>query len=410
MASDRIMMGLDIGSSWTRAVIGSVGREGNLMIDALCEKPTEGVRSGSIVNIEQTLRTINSVISDAELQAGCEVHSVILGVGGDHIQGIQSVGVVGINSKEQEIKKDDIYRSLDVARARELPQDREFLHTLVQDFQVDSRSGIKDPIDMLGRRLESRVLLITGSSSICQNQRKCVQRAGLQVQRLMLQSVADSEVVLSSEDKEMGTIIINIGFGTTNMIAYSGGSPIYAGGVGFGGDSITSDLSYILNKPKQVAEQIKCQSGSCYVPAVNPDDMVIIPQVGGLPPIKMPKRALAEIIEPRMAEIFTLLSMELEKCETKGNYGGGIVLVGGGSLLSGVTDLASEIFRLPARIGFPEAIGGLDRSYIDPKYSTVLGLLKSEARKISNQSSQGNRKEEKSTFASKLKGLFGKLF
>ena len=338
------------------------------------------------------------------------MHSAILGVGGDHIQGIQSVGVVGINSKEQEIKKDDIYRSLDVARARELPQDREFLHTLVQDFQVDSRSGIKDPIDMLGRRLESRVLLITGSSSICQNQRKCVQRAGLQVQRLMLQSVADSEVVLSSEDKEMGTIIINIGFGTTNMIAYSGGSPIYAGGVGFGGDSITSDLSYILNKPKQVAEQIKCQSGSCYVPAVNPDDMVIIPQVGGLPPIKMPKRALAEIIEPRMAEIFTLLSMELEKCETKGNYGGGIVLVGGGSLLSGVTDLASEIFRLPARIGFPEAIGGLDRSYIDPKYSTVLGLLKSEARKISNQSSQGNRKEEKSTFASKLKGLFGKLF
>lgn len=410
MASDRIMMGLDIGSSWTRAVIGSVGREGNLMIDALCEKPTEGVRSGSIVNIEQTLRTINSVISDAELQAGCEVHSAILGVGGDHIQGIQSVGVVGINSKEQEIKKDDIYRSLDVARARELPQDREFLHTLVQDFQVDSRSGIKDPIDMLGRRLESRVLLITGSSSICQNQRKCVQRAGLQVQRLMLQSVADSEVVLSSEDKEMGTIIINIGYGTTNMIAYSGGSPIYAGGVGFGGDSITSDLSYILNKPKQVAEQIKCQSGSCYVPAVNPDDMVIIPQVGGLPPIKMPKRALAEIIEPRMAEIFTLLSMELEKCETKGNYGSGIVLVGGGSLLSGVTDLASEIFRLPARIGFPEAIGGLDRSYIDPKYSTVLGLLKSEARKISNQSSQGNRKEEKSTFASKLKGLFGKLF
>ena len=308
MANDRIMMGLDIGSSWTRAVIGSVGREGNLMIDALCEKPTEGVRSGSIVNIEQTLKTINSVISDAELQAGCEVHSAILGVGGDHIQGMQSVGVVGINSKEQEIRKDDIYRSLDVARARELPQDREFLHTLVQDFQVDSRSGIKDPIDMLGRRLESRVLLITGSSSICQNQRKCVQRAGLQVQRLMLQSVADSEVVLSAEDKDMGTIIINIGYGTTNMIAYSAGSPIYAGGVPFGGDSITSDLSYILNKPKQVAEQIKCQSGSCYVPSVNPEDMVIIPQVGGLPPIKMPRRALAEIIEPRMAEIFTLLS------------------------------------------------------------------------------------------------------
>lgn len=410
MANDRIMMGLDIGSSWTRAVIGSVNREGQFMVDALCEKPTEGVRSGSIVNIEQTLKTINAVISDAELQAGCEIHSVILGIGGDHIQGIPSNGVVGINSKEQEIRREDIYRSLDVARARELPVDREFLHTLVQDFTVDSRSGIKDPIDMLGHRLESRVLLVTGSSSICQNQRKCVQKAGLQVQRLMLQSVADSEVVLSSEEKEMGTILINIGYGTTNIIAYSHGSPIYTGGVSFGGDAITSDLAYILNKPKQVAEQIKCESGSCYVPSVDPSEMVVIPQVGGLPSIRMPKRALSEIIEPRMAEIFTLLQMELEKCDESGSFGGGIVLVGGGALLSGVTDLASEIFKLPARIGFPEAIGGLDRSYINPRYATVLGLLKSEARKVRDSSFSSARKEEKSGFGSKIKGFFTKLF
>ncbi len=410
MANDRIMMGLDIGSSWTRAVIGSVNREGQFMVDALCEKPTEGVRSGSIVNIEQTLKTINAVISDAELQAGCEIHSVILGIGGDHIQGIPSNGVVGINSKEQEIKREDIYRSLDVARARELPVDREFLHTLVQDFTVDSRSGIKDPIDMLGHRLESRVLLVTGSSSICQNQRKCVQKAGLQVQRLMLQSVADSEVVLSSEEKEMGTILINIGYGTTNMIAYSHGSPVYTGGVAFGGDAITSDLAYILNKPKQVAEQIKCESGSCYVPSVDPSEMIVIPQVGGLPSIRMPKRALSEIIEPRMAEIFTLLQMELEKCSEPGSFGGGIVLVGGGALLSGVTDLASEIFKLPARIGFPEAIGGLDRSYINPRYATVLGLLKSEAKKVRDSSFSSARKEEKNGFGSKIKGFFTKLF
>lgn len=411
MASDKIMMALDIGSSWTRAVIGSVNREGQLMIDSMCEKPTEGVRSGSIVNIEQTLKTINSVITEAELQAGLEVHSAILGIGGSHIECIQSNGVVGINSKEQEIKRDDIYRSLDVARARELPQDREFLHTLVQDFTVDSRSGIKDPIDMLGHRLESRVLLVTGSSSICQNQRKCVQKAGLQVQRLMLQSVADSEVVLSSEEKEMGTILINIGYGTTNMIAYSHGSPVYTGGVDFGSDAITSDLAYILNKTKQVAEQIKIESGSCYVPSVDQNDMVIIPQVGGLPPIRMPKRALAEIIEPRMAEIFSLLAAEIEKCEIEGGFGGGVALVGGGSLLSGVTELASEIFRMPARIGFPEAIGGLDRSYINPKYSTVLGLLKSEAKKVKDNSSSSQRKErEKSGISLKIKNIFGKLF
>lgn len=403
------MMGLDIGTSWTRAVVGSVNREGQLMVDSICEKQSEGVRFGSIVNIEQTLKVINSVINEAELQAGSEVHSVILGVGGDHIEGISSNGVVGITNKEHEIKKDDIYRSLDVARAVELPQDREFLHTLVQDFQVDTRTGIKDPIDMLGHRLESRVLLVSGSSSICQNQRKCVQKAGLQVQRMILQSVADSEIVLSTEEKEMGTILINIGAGTTNMIAYVNGAPLYAGGINIGSDNVTNDIAYILNKPKAMAEQIKCENGACHIPSVDPNDMIIIPQVGGLPAIKMPKRELSKIIEPRMAEIFSMLQIELEKREIAGGFGGGVVLVGGGALLSGATELASEIFKLPARIGFPEALSGLDRSYIDPRYSTVLGLLKTEAKKVRDNSSMHAVKENKG-FSSKFKNLFGKLF
>ncbi len=409
MATDKIMMGLDIGTSWTRAVVGSVNRDGQLMVDSICEKQSEGVRFGSIVNIEQTLKVINSVINEAELQAGSEVHSVILGVGGDHIEGISSNGVVGITNKEHEIKKDDIYRSLDVARAVELPQDREFLHTLVQDFQVDTRTGIKDPIDMLGHRLESRVLLVSGSSSICQNQRKCVQKAGLQVQRMILQSVADSEIVLSTEEKEMGTILINIGAGTTNMIAYVNGAPLYAGGVNIGSDNVTNDIAYILNKPKAMAEQIKCENGACHIPSVDPNDMIIIPQVGGLPAIKMPKRELSKIIEPRMAEIFSMLQIELEKREISGGFGGGVVLVGGGALLSGATELASEIFKLPARIGFPEALSGLDRSYIDPRYSTVLGLLKTEAKKVRDSSSMHAVKENKG-FTSKFKNLFGKLF
>ena len=285
---------------------------------------------------------------------------------------------------------------------------RQVMDTIREHFRLFVLGNLSD---MLGHRLESRVLLVTGSSSICQNQRKCVQKAGLQVQRLMLQTVADCEVVLSLEEKEMGTILINIGYGTTNMIAYSQGSPIYTGGVAFGGDSITQDLAYILNKPKQVAEQIKCESGSCFVPSVNPNDMVLIPQVGGMPSIRMPRRSLCEIIEPRMAEIFTLLAMELEKVEHQGSFGGGVVLVGGGSLLSGVTELASEIFKLPARIGFPEALPGLDRSYINPKYTTVLGLLKSEAKKLATQSASSQRGErEKGGLGGRLKGLFTKLF
>ena len=414
MAGEKIMMGLDIGSSWVRAVIGTVARDGTVMIDSICERPSEGVRGGAIVNIEQTLKTITSVITEAQLQAGADVQQIIIGVGGNHIEGIPSQGVVGINAKDQEIKREDIYRSLEVARAFELPLEREILHTLVQDFRVDGRDGIKDPIDMLGHRLESRVLVVTASSSICQNERKCIQRAGFQVQRLVAQQLADAEAVLSVEEKEMGTILINIGGGITNMIVYANGAPVFTGGVNLGGNHVTSDIAYILNKPKVIAEQVKCEFGNCHIPSVHEDDMILIPQIGGLPSIKMPKKELSKIIEPRMAEIFSLLQVELEKKQVRGSFGGGIVLVGGGSLLSGATELASEIFRLPARIGFPEALHGLDRSYINPRYSTTLGLLMSETKKLRDMSGGSGSKQDNQkssgTFGKKLKGFFRTIF
>jgi len=414
VAGEKIMMGLDIGSSWVRAVIGTVARDGTVMIDSICERPSEGVRSGAIVNIEQTLKTITSVITEAQLQAGADVQQIIIGVGGNHIEGIPSQGVVGINAKDQEIKREDIYRSLEVARAFELPLEREILHTLVQDFRVDGRDGIKDPIDMLGHRLESRVLVVTASSSICQNERKCIQRAGFQVQRLVAQQLADAEAVLSLEEKEMGTILINIGGGVTNMIVYANGAPVFTGGVNLGGNHVTSDIAYILNKPKVIAEQVKCEFGNCHIPSVPEDDMILIPQIGGLPSIKMPKKELSKIIEPRMAEIFSLLQVELEKKQVRGSFGGGIVLVGGGSLLSGATELASEIFRLPARIGFPEALHGLDRSYINPRYSTTLGLIMSETKKLRDMSGASGSKQDNQkssgTFGKKLKGFFKTIF
>ena len=178
MGTDAVMMGLDIGSSWVRAVVGTVASNGTLMVDSLCERPSEGGRGGAIINIEQTIRTLSSVIAEAQRQAGTNIQDIVIGVGGNHIEGIASQGVVGINAKDQEIKREHILRSLDVARAFELPMDREIIHTLIQDFRVDGRDGIKDPIDMLGHRLESRVLVVTASASICQNERKCIQRAG----------------------------------------------------------------------------------------------------------------------------------------------------------------------------------------------------------------------------------------
>ena len=410
MVSDKTLVGLDIGTSWVRAAIGSVSRDGNLMIEAISERASDGVRSGSIVNIEQTLKVINAVISDAELQAGTEVSSMILGVGGDHIRGIQSSGVVGIQSKDQEIKREDIRRSIDVARARDLPQDTEILHTLVQDFQVDSRSGIKDPIDMLGHRLDTRVLLVTGASSICQNLRKCVQKAGIQVQRMVLQSLADSEVVLGSDEKEMGALVIDIGAGMTNAIAYLGGAPVYTGAISLGSDNVTGDIAYMLQLPRSAAESIKISDGCCHTPSVGSDEMIVTPAVGGKPSIRLPRKELAKLIEPRMAEIFSMLSSELEKNGVNGTFGAGVVLVGGGALLSGAPELAAEIFRMPARIGFPEAINGLDRMYIDPRYSTLLGLLKIEAKKYRDASSMPGGGKEKGGIGGKVRNLFGRLF
>jgi len=261
LAAEKVLMGLDIGSGTIRCVIGSIGRDEQFMVDSICERASEGVLHGSIINIEQAVRAINSVINEAQLLAGTEITDVVIGVGGESIKGTISQGVVGISDPDQEIKKDDVIRSMEVAKAFELPSDREVVHLLVQDFKIDGRSGIKDPIDMLGRRLETKVLVVTASSILCQTHRKCVQRLGLNVRRTTLESLADADVTLSSEEKEMGTVLINIGAGTTDMIVYSNGTPMYTGGVNLGGNSVTDDIALIFSKPKAVAEQLKVDSG-----------------------------------------------------------------------------------------------------------------------------------------------------
>ena len=409
MAADKTIVGLDIGTSSTRVAVGSVSRDGLLVIECVVERPSEGVKNGSIVNIEQTMKVIGSVIGEAEVQAGTEISSVIIGIGGDQIKGIKSNGVVGINSKDQEITKDDIRRSIDVARNIQLPQNTEILHSLVQDFYVDSRSGIKDPVDMLGHRLDTKILLVLGSSPIIQNQKKCVYKTGLQIQKVVFQTLADSEVVLSPEEKDMGVILIDIGSGSTNYIAYSSGAPVHVGGINRGSDLVTSDIAYLFQLPKAAAESLKLTDGSCFSPGIGEDEMIVTPSLGGKPAIRMPKKEFAKVIEARMAEILLMLQQDLQDNQIQGPFGAGIVLVGGGALMGGVTELAAEIFRLPARIGFPEAISGLDRTYIDPKYATVLGLFKSEAKKYRDNSDIGGVKEKKG-FGTKMKNLLGKLF
>lgn len=409
MTDEKVIVGLDIGTSSTRVVVGTAARDGSCMIEAITEKMSEGIKNGSIVNIEQAVKTIRSAVGDGEIQSGEEIKSVFTSIGGEQIKGMKSNGVVGINSKGQEITKDDIKRSLEVARNIQLPQNTEILHTLRQDYVIDGRAGIKSPVDMSGHRLETRVLLVTGSQSIIQNHKKTIEKSGLKVDRIMYNAIVDSEVVLSQEEKEMGAIVINIGAGTTNCVAYSSGAPIFVGGINRGSDLVTSDIAYMFQIPLAVADSLKLTNGCCFSPSASSQEYVTTPPVGGKAPIRIVKKEFAKICEARVAEILIMIQNMLNESDIQGHFGSGVILVGGGALLSGVTELTAEIFRLPCRIGFPEALSGLDRSYIDPRYTTVLGLFKSEAKRYKD-SDDSSKRSEKNGFGSRVKSFFGKLF
>jgi len=411
--SEKLIVGLDIGSTKICAVAAGFTDYGELEVVHTSVLPSEGIRAGVIINIETAMRIIQQVVEHIELETGNEVDSVITGIGGQHIECTVSEGVVGISGKENEIHKNDIIRSLEVARAIDLPLDKEILHTLVQDFIVDGRSGIRDPIDMIGHRLETKVMIVTGDVTVSQNIRKCVNRAGYRAKKLVLQQLADSEAVLTQEERDMGTLLIDIGGGMTNIIGFHKGAPVYVSGIGIGGSQVTSDLVYILNKPYDIVENIKKAYGCCYEDLVDPDETVTIPPVSGWPSVKMPRKELCKIIEPRAAEIFTLLKTRLQQAVPLNRFGGGIVLAGGGARMPGAAELAGEIFNLPVRLGIPKSLRGLQQEYVSPEYAAVIGLVMYESKKHIKRSmpiEEDKAKEPKEGFGRKVKDFFHMLF
>lgn len=414
MGTDSVILGLDIGTSKICAVAGSLRPDGSIGIDAHSEQTSAGVRSGHIVNIETVLKTISSVVEDIEVTTGSEIRQVVTGIAGTQVEGLTSQGVVGIKSKDHEVHKEDVYRSMEVARAFELPLDREILHTLVQDFSIDGRSGIKDPVDMIGHRLETKVMIVTGAVTAVQTAEKCINRSGYNVKRKVVQQLADAEAALSQEQKDIGTLLVNMGAGMTTMIAYAQGAPVYIGGIDIGGDQITSDLAVLLNQPLQLVEQIKIEHGCCYEPMVTNSDVVTLPQVGGLPSIRMPKREITKIIEPRQAEMFALLRGKLEKRRLLQSLGGGVVLTGGGAMMPGVARLASELFELPARVADIQRQHDLSDVFSDLRYSTALGLMLYEARRSGTVTDElkahTHGEKEKKGFGHRLRHLFDVLF
>ncbi len=379
MTHGKMYVGLDIGTSKVSAVIAETSESGGLDILGIGSVPSHGLRRGVVVNIESTLRSVALAIEKAENMAGREISSVITGISGSHIEALNSRGVVAVTSKDREITHVDISRVMDAARAVVLPMDREVLHVIPQEYVVDDQKGIKDPLDMIGVRLEAEVHIVTGSVTAAQNVLKCVNRAGFKVETLALDVLVAAEAVLSRDEKDLGTLVIDIGGGTTNIMLYQNGAPFFTSVIPIGGNEVTSDLSIILKAPGETMETIKLQYGMCYSPLVDDhDEEIIIPGVGGMPPKSVTKLELSEYIEARMVEIFTLVK---DKVEREAQFyrwpalAGGIVLTGGGALLQGAPELAAEIFSTPVRVGFPLGVGGLTQDLQQPNLATAIGLV-----------------------------------
>ncbi len=367
-----IIVGLDIGTTKICAVVGEVRPEG-LEIIGMGSHPSEGLRKGVVINIENTVNSIKAAIEEAETMAGCEIGSVYAGIAGGHIEGVNKPGIIAL--KEKEVTKKDIERVIETASAVAVPMDREVIHTLVQEFIVDDQDGIVDPLGMSGVRLEAKVHIVTGAVTSAQNIIKCANRAGLDVYDIVLESLASSEAVLSKEERNLGVALIDFGGGTTDLALFSKGAIKHTSVLALGGDNLTYDIAVGLRTPKLEAEKIKIKYGSALSSLIGKDETIEVPGVGGRKPRTLSRQILGEILEPRVEEIFTLVYQELVRSGYDELASSGVVVTGGSAELPGVSEMAEQIFSAPARVGYPEEIDGLVDLINKPMYATAVGLV-----------------------------------
>lgn len=369
---DEQVVGLDIGTTKICAIVGEVA-DGGIDIVGIGSHPSKGLRKGVVVNIESTVASIKKAVEEAELMAGCEITSVYAGIAGGHIKGLNSHGIVAIKNKE--VGQADVERVIDAAQAVSIPLDREVIHVIPQQFIVDDQDGVRDPVGMSGVRLEAKVHIVTGAVTSAQNIIKCCNRAGLNVNDIILQQLAASEASLSTDEKELGVVLVDIGGGTTDIAIYSGGSVIHTAVLTLGGNHLTNDIAVGLRTPAHEAERIKLKYGCATAGLVHKDETIEVPSVGGRNPRVLSRQILAEIIEPRMEEIFTLVQQEVARGGCEDMVAAGVVLTGGTCIMEGIPELAEQIFNLPVRRGVPKNIGGLVDVVRSPMYATGVGLV-----------------------------------
>jgi cell division protein FtsA len=372
---ENIVVGLDLGTTKICAVIAEVLPDGTANIIGVGVKPSKGLRKGVVVNIENTIESVKAAVVEAERMAGVQVGSVFAGIAGGHIKGLNSHGVIAIAHKDREIGTEDMERVVEAAKAIALPLDREIIHVLPQEFIIDNQDGIKEPVGMSGVRLEAEVHIVTGAVTSVQNIIKSVERAGYAVEDIILQPLASAETVLTPDERELGVVLADIGGGTTDIAIFVDGALWHSGVIAIGGNQLTADIAIGLRTPNSEAEEIKRKYGCASVAAVQEGEEIMVPGVGGRAPRKIPRRALAEIIQPRMEEIFELIDLEIKKNGFEEKAAAGVVLTGGSSLLAGAAQLAEEILQVPVRIGLPRRVTGLIDVVGTPEYATAVGLV-----------------------------------
>jgi cell division protein FtsA len=412
MAKDgNLVVGLDIGTTKVCAIVAEMNGGGVVDIIGLGHSPSRGLRKGVVVNIEATVDSIRRAVEDAELMAGVEFHSAFVGIAGGHIKGINSRGVIAISGKHREVTQPDIDRVIDAAKAVALPVDREVIHILPQEFMVDDQGGIREPLGMCGTRLEAEVHIVTGAVASAQNIIKCANKAGLEVQDIVLQQLASSEATLTPEEKELGCILVDVGGGTTDVALFVEGSIYHTSVLAVGGDMLTNDIAIGLRTPHPEGESLKRKHGCALASMVRPDEKVEVPSVGGRRPRLLARQALCEIIQPRLEELFMLVEREVRRSGYAGRVNGGVVVTGGSSIMEGVPELAEQIFDMPVRRGIPRGVGGLTDVISNPMYATGVGLsLYGAAHRDRRKFRQVTDRNIFDKVVARMKEWFGEIF
>ncbi len=371
-----IVVGLDLGTTKTCAVIGFRNEHGQIEIAGVGVAPSKGLKNGVIVNIDNTVASIVKSIEDAELMAGCEVSSVYVGITGVHVKGENQRGVVAISNRSRLVNAAEVKRVFEAAQAIKVPADREIVHVLSKEFAVDDQSGIKDPIGMSGVRLEAEVHIITAATTSIQNVIKSVHKAGFQCSDVIFSPLASSEACLTQDEKDLGVALIDVGGGTSDIMVFIEGGVAHSSVLPVGGIHVTNDISIGLMTPLEAAEVIKKKHGCAAVDLVDASETIEVPSVGGRAPRRLFRQELAQIIEPRMMEIMEMIDRELTSSGKKELLAAGIVLTGGGSMLDGCVEIAERVFNLPVRIAVPRDITGLKDEVSTPQFSHGVGLVK----------------------------------